>query len=43
MSKLVITGELAPDFELTDVEGNLVRLSSLRGKPVVLIFLRGFM
>ena len=28
----------APDFELEDTAGNLVRLSSLRGKPVVLRF-----
>ena len=33
-------GDLAPDFELWDVDGaNPVRLSSLRGqKPVALIF-----
>jgi len=33
-------GELAPDFELTDVSGEtLVRLSDFRGnKPVALIF-----
>ncbi|MBI3151266.1 MAG: redoxin domain-containing protein [Chloroflexi bacterium] len=40
---LITPGELAPDFELEDVNGNLVRLSSFRGrKPVVLAFLRGF-
>jgi len=43
MSKLITPGELAPDFELEDVDGNHVRLSDLRGKPVVLAFLRGFM
>ncbi len=43
MSKLITPGELAPDFELKDVEGKLVRLSDFRGKPVVLAFLRGFM
>ena len=43
MSKLISPGEPAPDFELNDVQGNLVRLSDLRGKPVVLYFLRGFM
>jgi len=43
MSKLVAPGELAPDFELKDVKGSLIRLSSLRGRPVVLAFLRGFM
>ena len=35
---------VAPDFELTDTHGNLVRLSDYRGKnPVVLVLLRGFM
>ena len=43
MSKLITPGELAPDFELEDVDGNHVRLSDLRGKRVVLAFLRGFM
>ena len=43
-SKLITPGELAPDFELEDVNGKLVRLSDFRGnKPVVLSFLRGFM
>lgn len=28
----------APDFELEDTAGNLVKLSSLQGKPVVLRF-----
>lgn len=40
---LITPGELAPDFELEDVNGNRVRLSSFRGKkPIVLAFLRGF-
>ena len=43
MGKLITPGELAPDFELNDVDGNHVRLSDFRGKPVVLYFLRGFM
>lgn len=44
MSKLITPGELAPDFELEDINGKLVRLSDFRGsKPVVLSFLRGFM
>jgi peroxiredoxin len=43
MSKLIAPDQLAPDFELKDVEGNPVRLSDLRGKPVVLAFLRGCM
>jgi len=43
-TKLITPGEPAPDFELEDVNGNLVRLSDFRGsKPVVLAFLRGFM
>lgn len=41
---IITPGEIAPDFELEDINGNLVRLSSFRGsKPVVLAFLRGFM
>ena len=33
-------GNLAPDFQLQDIEGNTVTLSSLRGSPVVLNFWR---
>lgn len=41
---IITPGEFAPDFELEDINGNLIRLSSFRGsKPVVLAFLRGFM
>lgn len=41
---IIAPGILAPDFEMTDVEGKLVRLSDFRGKqPIVLAFLRGFM
>ena len=43
MSKLITPGDPAPDFELEDVQGNLIRLSDFRGKPLVLSFLRGFM
>ena len=43
MSRLITPGDLAPDFELHDVEGNRIRLSDFRGTPVVLAFLRGFM
>ncbi len=40
---LTTPGDPAPDFELKDIHGNLVRLSSYRDKkPVVLSFLRGF-
>ncbi len=43
MQGLITPGEIAPDFELNDIHGNLVRLSDFRdGKPVVLAFLRGF-
>jgi peroxiredoxin Q/BCP len=31
-------GETAPDFELRDQDGNVVRLSELRGRSVVLYF-----
>lgn len=40
---IITPGEMAPDFELEGIHGNLIRLSSFRGsKPVVLAFLRGF-
>jgi peroxiredoxin len=32
------TGQLSPDFSLTDVSGQPVTLSALRGQPVVVIF-----
>lgn len=41
--QLIQPGEPALDFELEDVNGNFVRLSSFRGKPIILSFLRGFM
>src|ERR1051326_8155393 len=31
-------GDPAPDFELADLDGNWLRLSDLRGRPVVLEF-----
>jgi peroxiredoxin len=41
---IITPGQLAPDFELKDITGNSVRLSSFRGsKPIVLTFLRGFL
>ena len=40
-SETIPIGGPAPDFELTSIEGEQVRLSSFRGKPVVLVFLRG--
>jgi peroxiredoxin Q/BCP len=35
---MIETGEQAPDFELPDQDGSPVRLSALRGRPVVLYF-----
>jgi peroxiredoxin len=43
MTKHIAVGQAAPDFELTDVQGRIVRLSDYRGKKhVVLVFTRGF-
>ena len=33
-------GERAPDFTLTSTTGERIMLSSYRGRPVVLVFLR---
>jgi peroxiredoxin len=41
-SETVSVGAEAPDFTLTAIDGSEVSLSSCRGKPVVLVFLRGF-
>jgi peroxiredoxin Q/BCP len=35
---MIEPGDTAPDFELPDQDGNPVRLSDLRGQPVVLYF-----
>jgi len=35
---MIEPGTTAPDFELPDQDGNPVRLSSLRGRPIVLYF-----
>ncbi|MGD0981669.1 MAG: thioredoxin-dependent thiol peroxidase [Solirubrobacteraceae bacterium] len=35
---MIESGDVAPDFELPDQDGQTVRLSELRGKPVVLYF-----
>lgn len=36
-------GEVAPDFTLTDYQGNTVQLSQFKGKKhVILVFNRGF-
>jgi peroxiredoxin len=41
-SETVAIGAEAPDFSLTATDGRSVTLSSYRGQPVVLVFLRGF-
>ncbi|MEM3675576.1 MAG: thioredoxin-dependent thiol peroxidase [Thermoplasmataceae archaeon] len=38
MAELLKQGEVAPDFESEDQNGNKVRLSDYRGKPVVVYF-----
>ncbi|PSL02800.1 peroxiredoxin [Haloactinopolyspora alba] len=35
---MISVGEPAPDFELSDQHGARVRLSALRGRPVLLVF-----
>lgn len=35
---MIEQGDQAPDFEIPDQDGNLVKLSSLRGKPTVVYF-----
>jgi peroxiredoxin len=42
-SETVPVGASAPDFTLTAIDGREVTLSGLRGKTIVLVFLRGFM
>jgi thioredoxin-dependent peroxiredoxin len=41
-SSTVPTGSAAPDFTLPRSGGGDVSLSSFRGRPVVLAFLRGY-
>ena len=44
MRNTIFEGQEAPDFELSDLDGYKIRLSSFRReKVVVLAFLRGFM
>ena len=44
MRNAIFKGQEAPDFELSDLDGNRIRLSDFRDeKVVVLAFLRGFM
>jgi peroxiredoxin len=41
-SETVPVGSQAPDFTLTSIDGQEVKLSDYRGRKVVLVFLRGF-
>ncbi len=41
-STTAATGSPAPEFTLPRVGGGTIALSSYRGQPVVLAFLRGF-
>jgi peroxiredoxin len=41
-SESVPIGAPAPDFRLTAIDGQDVNLAALRGRPLVLVFLRGF-
>ena len=41
-STAATVGSPAPDFTLPRVGGEAVTLSALQGRPVVLVFLRGF-
>ena len=44
MRNTIFDGQEAPDFALSDLKGNQIRLSDYRGKKVVVLaFLRGFM
>jgi len=40
-SQTLKPGVAAPDFELPTVEGQMVRLSDYRGRPCVIVFIRG--
>ena len=35
------TGDMAPDFALPTAERTIVRLAEFRGKPLVIVFIRG--
>ena len=40
-SKTLKPGDPAPEFALPTAERQIIRLSNYRGKPVVLVFIRG--
>jgi len=42
LSTKVPVGSAAPDFTLPRAGGDQVSLASYRGRPVVLVFLRGY-
>lgn len=42
-SSTVSVGSIAPDFSLSDESGRLTSVAEFRGRPVVLVFLRGFL
>jgi peroxiredoxin len=42
-SSTVSVDSIAPDFSLPDESGRLTSLAEFRGRPVVLVFLRGFL
>lgn len=42
MRKQIRENIQAPDFELLDTGGRMIHLTDYRGKPVVLVLLRGF-
>jgi peroxiredoxin len=42
-STKVARGATAPDFSLPDQSGRVTTLHEFRGRPVVLVFLRGFL
>ena len=42
MKENLIEGVIPQEFELSDTQGRTIRLSDYRGKPVVLVLLRGF-
>jgi peroxiredoxin len=40
----LLAGEKAPDFEIPDISGRIVRASDLQGQRILLLaFLRGFL
>ena len=40
-SETLKPGDAAPEFELPTVDREIVRLSDYRGKPLVIVFIRG--